>query len=51
MELSRNYFPMYAPVWKAKIRKIAANFAKQSPENRQVPRLLLTENRKKEASP
>jgi hypothetical protein len=27
MELSRNYLPNYAPVWKAKIRKIAANFA------------------------
>jgi hypothetical protein len=45
MELGRNYFPMLAPVWKAKIRKIAANFAEQSPENSQAPRLLLAEKR------
>ena len=30
MELCSNCFPVYAPVWKAKIRKVAADFANQS---------------------
>jgi hypothetical protein len=37
---------MYAPVWEAKIRKIAANFTKQSPENPQVKNNDVAENEK-----
>ena len=47
MELSRNRFPMYASVWKAKIRKIAANFAQHSPGKPSGSMLVLAENRKK----
>jgi hypothetical protein len=38
MELSRNHFPMHAPVWKTKIRKIAANLAKHRQKTHRVVR-------------
>jgi len=39
---------MYAPVWKAKIRKIAANFAKQSPGKLSGSKVTIGRKQKKE---